>query len=118
MTDHQDSVSGENMGKYENSSLYRISDSIPGLISDLIRDYDKGRTIDNQDIFTTPNRYAVQDIIEKLNRLIYGGYYADKTYRIYQLNTSIASLADPIEAVFVVWIPIMALFSPDHLKGI
>ena len=74
----------------------RISDHIAGIITDITDDYNKGRAIDKQDIFSRPDRSAVREIIDKLNRIVYAGYYADRTYRIYNLNTTIAALTEDV----------------------
>ena len=73
-----------------------ISDYIGEIISDIVSDYQRGRAIDKQDIFRIPDREAVRDIIEKLNRIVYAGYYLDRTFRIYHLDTAIASLTEDV----------------------
>ena len=52
-----------------------ICDNISEIISDITADYEKGRPIDKQDMFRLPDRYEVRAIIDKLNRIVYAGYY-------------------------------------------
>ena len=73
-----------------------ICDNISEIIADITADYEKGRPIDKQDIFGQPDRYVVQEIINKLNRIVFAGYYVDRTYRIYNLNTTIASVTEDV----------------------
>ncbi len=73
-----------------------ICDNITEIISDITSDYEKGRPIDKQDIFGQPDRDAVKDIIYKLNRIVYAGYYVDRTYKIYNLSTTIASVTEDV----------------------
>ncbi|MBO4862726.1 MAG: serine acetyltransferase [Eubacterium sp.] len=73
-----------------------ICDNIAEIISDITTDYKKGRPIDKQDIFGQPDRDTVKDIIYKLNRIVYAGYYVDRTYRIYNLSTTIAALTEDV----------------------
>ncbi|HBZ03780.1 MAG TPA: serine acetyltransferase [Lachnospiraceae bacterium] len=73
-----------------------ICDNISEIISDITNDYRKHRPIDNQDIFGQPDRDAVKDIIYKLNRIVYAGYYVDRTYRIYNISTTIASVTEDV----------------------
>ena len=73
-----------------------ICDNISEIISDITADYEKGRPIDKQDMFRLPDRYEVRAIIDKLNRIVYAGYYVDRTYKIYNLNTSVASLTEDV----------------------
>ena len=73
-----------------------ICDNISEIINDITADYEKGRPIDKQDIFGQPDRDSVRDIINKLNRIVYAGYYVDRTYRIYNLSTTIASMTEDV----------------------
>ncbi len=73
-----------------------ICDNIAEIISDIVGDYDNGRPIDKQDIFGQPARDAVKEIIYKLNHIVYAGYYVDRTYRIYNIKTTIASLTEDV----------------------
>lgn len=73
-----------------------ICDNISDIISDIVADYDKGRPIDKQEVFGTPGRDAVKEIIYKLNRIVYAGYYVDRTYKIYNLSTTIASMTEDV----------------------
>ena len=74
----------------------QICDNISEIINDITADYEKGRPIDKQDIFGQPDRDSVRDIINKLNRIVYAGYYVDRTYRIYNLSTTIASMTEDV----------------------
>ncbi|MCR5104552.1 MAG: serine O-acetyltransferase [Eubacterium sp.] len=73
-----------------------ICDNISEIIADITADYEKGRPIDKQDIFGQPDRYAVRAIIDKLNRIVYAGYYVDRTFRIYNINTTIAAMTEDV----------------------
>ena len=73
-----------------------ICDNISEIIADITSDYEKGRPIDKQDIFAQPDRYAVRAIIDKLNRIVYAGYYVDRSYKIYNLSTSVAALTEDV----------------------
>ena len=73
-----------------------ICDNIAEIISDITDDYKLGRPIDKQDIFGQPDRDTVKDIIYKLNRIVYAGYYVDRTYKIYNLSTTIASMTEDV----------------------
>ena len=73
-----------------------ICDNISEIINDIVSDYEKGRPIDKQDVFGQPNRDMVKEIIYKLNHIVYAGYYVDRTYRIYNISTTIASLTEDV----------------------
>ena len=73
-----------------------ICDNISDIIGNIVADYENGRPIDKQDIFGQPDRDSVKEIIYKLNRIVYAGYYVDRTYRIYNLSTTIASTTEDV----------------------
>lgn len=73
-----------------------ICDNIGAIIDNITNDYNMSRSIDKQDIFGCPDRYAVVDILRKLSRITYAGYYLDKTYRIYNIKTMLASLTEDV----------------------
>ncbi len=73
-----------------------ICDNISEIIADITADYEKGRPIDKQDIFGQPDRDTVKDIIYKLNRIVFAGYYVDRTYKIYNMSTTIASMTEDV----------------------
>ncbi len=93
-----------------------ICDNISEIISDIVSDYEKGRPIDKQDIFGQPDRYMVREIIDKLNRIVYAGYYVDRTYRIYNTSTTIASLTEDVAYNLNKQIT-LALHFDENLKG-
>ena len=90
-----------------------IQENISDIISSITADYDKGRTIDKQDIFNRPDRYQVRGIIDKLNRIVYAGYYADRTYRIYNLATAIATLTEDVAYNLQKQIALALRFDPE-----
>ncbi len=73
-----------------------ICDNIAEIITDITSDYEKGRPIDKQDIFGRPDRNSVTEIISKLNKIVFAGYFMDRTYKIYNLNTTIAALIEDV----------------------
>ena len=93
-----------------------ICDNISEIISDIVADYEKGRPIDKQDIFGQPGRDDVKEIIYKLNRIVYAGYYVDRTYRIYNLSTTIASITEDVAYNLNKQIA-LALHFDERMKG-
>ena len=73
-----------------------IQEHIAEVIGDITADYDRGRTIDRRDMFSRPDRERVREIIDGLNRIVYAGYYVDRSHRIYSLATTIAALAEDV----------------------
>lgn len=66
------------------------------LAENLLADYGQGRTIDTQEVFHRPDKEIVREITKKLLRLITPGYYADRTYRFYNMEGNITVLIEDV----------------------
>jgi len=73
-----------------------IASSINSIIEDITGDYKKGRAIDKMEVSSQPSRDEVVKIIKQLQRIVFPGYYVDRTYRIYNINTNIATLTEDL----------------------
>jgi serine O-acetyltransferase len=77
----------------ENQNLRNEIENIVGLILD---DYKKGRDVDQIDVFNQPDRDAVIDIVNKLLRILFPGYYRDKVYRSYSDNNRMGIIIEDV----------------------
>lgn len=73
-----------------------IQKEISGIVHAILEDYGNGRAIDQMDIFNQPDRDAVIDIINKLLRIFFPGYYRDRAYRIYNAYTNLSVLIEDV----------------------
>ncbi|MBQ4641132.1 MAG: serine acetyltransferase [Oscillospiraceae bacterium] len=71
------------------AKIEQVADSI-------LQDYQKNRDIDRIESCRTPDKDAVIDIIEKLRRIIFPGYFRDKTYRIYNAKHNLSMLIEDV----------------------
>lgn len=62
----------------------------------ILEDYAKGRVIDRLEPFTQPDGAVIEELIEKLFRVVFPGYFSDHTYRIFNLRNSISNLLEDI----------------------
>jgi serine O-acetyltransferase len=62
----------------------------------ILDDYHSNRVIDRFNLFQQPNRGKVEDIVNKLFRIIYPGYFRDRSYKIYNLENSMAMLIEDV----------------------
>ncbi len=62
----------------------------------ILRDYSHGRVIDRMEMFTQPDRLVIEALIEKLFRLVFPGYFRDRTYRVYNLKNNLSNLIEDI----------------------
>ena len=69
---------------------------IQALADYIIDDYGSDRVIDRLEMFTQPDRQIIEELIEKLLRLVFPGYYRDYTYRIYNPKNSLSALIEDV----------------------
>ena len=69
---------------------------IQALADTIIDDYGNGRVIDRLEMFAQPDRRIIEELIGKLLRLVFPGYYRDYTYRIYNPKNNLTALIEDI----------------------
>ncbi|MBR1865961.1 MAG: serine acetyltransferase [Lachnospiraceae bacterium] len=73
-----------------------IENEISSIVSDILEDYKNGRAIDKIDLFHQPDKDVVVDIVHKLLKIVYPGYFWDKSYRIYTANNNLSLLIEDV----------------------
>jgi serine O-acetyltransferase len=73
-----------------------IEERIEQVVDSILDDYGRGRVIDQMDLFRRPDRDVIIDIIKKLRRIVFPGYYRDKNYRIYNAKHNISMLVEDV----------------------
>ena len=63
-----------------------FEEEIQAIETELLQDYGHGRVIDRMELFAQPDRSVIEELIEKLFRLVFPGYFRDRTYRVYNLK--------------------------------
>ena len=77
-------------------TMRTIDSAIGGLTESLLADYAKGRSIDRIEPFSQPDREIIVALINKLKRLLFPGYFRDHSYRIYNMQHSLAVLMEDV----------------------
>ncbi len=73
-----------------------IEKSIEGVVDSILEDYRLNRDIDKIDLTRHPDRDVVIDIIQKLRRIVFPGYFTEKTYRIYNAKHNLSMLIEDV----------------------
>lgn len=73
-----------------------IEDQIQGIVDNILEDYKSDRAIDKMDMFNLPDKKVIVDIVEKLMRIIYPGYFRDKSFKIYNANNNLSMLIEDV----------------------
>ncbi len=67
------------------------------IVNLILEDYDKGRQIDKKDdFFDQPSKDVIIDIIDKLLKIVYPGYFRDRTYKSYNTGNHLATLIEDV----------------------
>ena len=69
---------------------------IQALADDILADYGNDRVIDRLEMFTQPDRHVIEELIGKLLRLVFPGYFRDYAYRIYNPKNSLSALIEDV----------------------
>lgn len=92
---------------------HKLEEKINRLVETLLEDYGKGRVIDEVKSFDHPDKEAVIDIIEKLRKIIYPGYYRNKTYKVYTVRNDVTMLLEDVIFSLIKQISIVLGYVPE-----
>lgn len=70
--------------------------NVESIVQTILSDYEDDRAINKTDIYNQPDKNAILDIIQKLLKIIYPGYYSDKVYKIYSLKNNMSATIEDI----------------------
>ena len=73
-----------------------IETEIEGVVDSILADYGQGRDIDKIDLHRHPDKAVITDMIQKLLRIVYPGYFRDKSYRIYNIKHNLSMLIEDV----------------------
>lgn len=69
---------------------------VKDIISELLEDYKDERNINKVEQFSQPDRDVIKDIIAKLFEIIYPGYYREKKYRYYNMDSRLTVIIEDV----------------------
>lgn len=73
-----------------------IAENLHGIISDILKDYRQERIIDKMDVFCRPDKKVVIDILGKLVRIVFPGYFKDNYYRVYSVENNLTMVIEDV----------------------
>ena len=79
-----------------NDATRTIPGCIARLTDALLSDYSLGRHIDRIEPFSQPDRDVIVDLLTKLKRLLFPGYFRDPAYRVYSMQHSLCALMEDV----------------------
>ena len=73
-----------------------IEQRIEGVVDTVLADYKNGRQIDRMQTLRRPDTDTVVDIIGKLRRIVFPGYFREKNYRLYNARHNLSVLIEDV----------------------
>ncbi|MCR5792174.1 MAG: serine acetyltransferase [Lachnospiraceae bacterium] len=69
---------------------------IEQIVQHILGDYEDNRQINKIDIFNQPDKEAITDIVDKLMKILYPGYFSDNVYKIYSLKNNMSATIEDV----------------------
>ena len=73
-----------------------FEEQIENVVDTILEDYRNGRDIDKIDFLRHPDKEVIIDIIHKLQRIVFPGYFRDRSYRIYNAKHNLSMLIEDV----------------------
>ena len=73
-----------------------IEQRIEGVVDSILQDYAQGRDIDKIDLRQHPDKEVITDVIQKLLRIVYPGYFREKSFRMYNAKHHLSMLIEDV----------------------
>ena len=76
--------------------MHKLEERINSVMEDLLEDYRSGRTIDEVRTFDLPDNEVLQDILKSLQKIIFPGYFRNKSFKVYTVRNNISMLLEDV----------------------
>ena len=77
-------------------TMSAIEQRIESVVDRILGDYAQGRDIDKIELRQYPDKEVINDIIRKLLRIVYPGYFRDKSFRMYNAKHHLSMLMEDV----------------------
>lgn len=74
----------------------KIEVGIKDIVNNILKDYEKEKTIDTIELFDQPDTEVVADITKKLLNIVYPGYYRDRSFRFYNDDSRLSVVIEDV----------------------
>ncbi len=71
-------------------------DRVESIVRLILDDYTDDRVVNKTDLYNQPDKKAIIDIVGKLLKILYPGYYSDKVYKIYSLKNNMSAAIEDV----------------------
>ena len=74
----------------------KIETEIKDIVGNILEDYQNVRVIDQIDTFDQPDTDIIVDMIDKLLKIVFPGFFREKSYRFYNMNSRLTVLIEDV----------------------
>lgn len=72
------------------------ADRVGHIVSTILSDYEDNKYVNKTDLYNQPDKNAIIDIVQKLFKILYPGYYSDKVYKIYSMRNNMSAAIEDV----------------------
>lgn len=72
------------------------SESVENAVQAILKDYDSERQINKTNIFNQPDKGAIIEIVDKMMKILYPGYYNDRVYKILSMKNNMSAAIEDV----------------------
>lgn len=76
--------------------MNRLESDINSIMNDLLGDYKEGKNIDKIKTFDHPDKDVIIDILTSLRKIIFPGYFKNKSFRVYTVRNNISMFLEDV----------------------
>ena len=76
--------------------MHKLEENINALTKNILADYEDNRTIDEVKTYDHPDNDDIVDIIEALRRIVFPGYFRNRSYRVYTVRNNISMILEDV----------------------
>lgn len=87
---------------------------IQNIVSDILGDYKTESVINPQNLFEQPDRDVINDILDKLLKIVFPAYYREKEYHFYNVDSLLTILIEDVYYLLAKEIPIALKAKPEY----
>lgn len=93
----------------------KVEQEVQGIVQNILDDYGRNREIDRmKDFFRQPDKEVIIDLVNKLLRIVFPGFYRDKSYKIYNVENHLSTLIEDVMFQLNKQIKIVLPFQPGN----
>ncbi len=94
--------------------MHKLNDGIQELVELYLNDYEGGKDIDRVDTFDHPDKDKIIDILDKLRRMVFPGYFKNPTFKVYTVRNHISMQLEDVIFHLIKQITIVLKYSEPH----